>query len=103
MATSMINNEEKKKLKLIFDALDEEKDGEIECEEFRTQLKEKFDISMTLGDIKKIIAQCDLDFDGKIQFTEFLVACSNKRLLFSAANIRTCFEFIDQNKDDVLC
>ena len=44
MAKSYINKKEKDNLKMIFDALDEEKDGEIELKEFVIQLDQKFDI-----------------------------------------------------------
>ena len=38
MAKTHINKKEKDNLKMIFDALDEEKDGEIELKEFVMQL-----------------------------------------------------------------
>ena len=47
MAKTSIAKKEKDNLKMIFDALDEEKDGEIELKEFIVQLHEKFDIQVT--------------------------------------------------------
>ena len=44
MVKSFIPAKEKSNLKMIFDALDEEKDGELELKEFVMQLNEKFDI-----------------------------------------------------------
>jgi len=66
MAKSNIDRREKENLRMIFDALDEEKDGEIELSEFVIQLKEKFDISVNIEEIEAIMKQCDLDYDGKI-------------------------------------
>ena len=43
--------------------------------------------------------QIDLDYDGKIQFTEFLIATCNKRSLFTAHNIESCFQYIDADQD----
>ena len=103
MATTAIGKEEKKNLKLIFDALDDEKDGEIELKELVVQLHVKFETKVTLKDMEKVMRQCDLNFDGKISLTEFLIATSNKRMLFSDYNLQECFNFIDQNRDGFVC
>ena len=46
MSKTDINSKEKENLKMIFDALDDEKDGELELGEFVEQLNEKFDIKV---------------------------------------------------------
>ena len=68
---------------MIFDALDEEKDGEIELQQLVHSMSEKFKITIELKAMKQIMYQCDMDFDGKMQFTEFLIAACNKRGLLS--------------------
>ena len=99
MAKTQIQKKEKDQLKMIFDALDEEKDGEIELKEFVIQLNEKFDIFVTVNEMEQIMKQIDLDYDGKIQFTEFLAAACNKVALFSPENIEETFHFIDADND----
>ena len=42
----------------------------------------------------------DLDFDGKVQFTEFLIAGCNKRSLFTQHNIEKCFRVLDIDEDE---
>ena len=66
---------------------DDEKDGEVELKELVIQLKEKFDITTKVSEMKQVIEQVDLDFDGKVQFTEFLLACCNKKALLTQHNI----------------
>ena len=99
MAKTSIPFKEKNNLKMMFDAIDEEKDGEIELKELVIQLKQKFDINTNVSQMEGVINQIDLDFDGKIQFTEFLIACCNKKQLFTAHNIEQCFNYIDANQD----
>ena len=48
MSQSCIDKKEKDTLKSVFDALDSEKDGEIDMSEFVDQMKDKFDIPITL-------------------------------------------------------
>ena len=99
LAKTFIAQKEKSVLKMLFDALDEEKDGEIELKEFVMQLNEKFDIQVTVKAMEAIMKQIDLDYDGKVQFTEFLIAASDKRALFTNKNLAMCFEFIDHDGD----
>jgi hypothetical protein len=48
MSQSCIDKKEKDTLKSVFDALDSEKDGEVGMIEFVDQMKDKFDIPITL-------------------------------------------------------
>ena len=66
MAKTDIGGKELETLKMIFDALDEEKDGEIELKEFVIQLYEKFDIRVKVNEMEAIMKQADLDYDGKV-------------------------------------
>ena len=66
MSKTDINSKEKENLKMIFDALDDEKDGELELEEFVIQLNEKFDIKVQVKEMEQIMKQIDLDYDGKV-------------------------------------
>ena len=99
MAKTSIGKKEMASLKMIYDALDEEKDGEIELKEFVMQFKDKFDIMIKVSEMEAIMKQCDLNQDGNIQYTEFIVACCNKRSLFTAHNIEACFNVIDADLD----
>ena len=66
MAKTSIGKKEMASLKMIYDALDEEKDGEIELKEFVIQFKDKFDIMIKVSDMQGIMKQCDLNQDGNI-------------------------------------
>ncbi len=48
MSQSCIDKKEKDTLKSVFDALDSQKDGEVEMNEFVGQMKDKFDIPITI-------------------------------------------------------
>ena len=102
MARTNIEKKEKDRLKLIFDAIDDDKDGEIELEEFVLNLGSKFDLDVKISEMEKIMKQVDLDYDGKVQFSEFLIAACNKRALFTQASILKCFNYIDFDQDGEL-
>lgn len=87
---------------MIFDALDEEKDGEIELHELKEQMIEKFEIIWEDKEYDRVIKNCDLDGDGKMQFTEFVIAACHKKPLLSENNLKLCFEFIDFDSDGLI-
>ena len=51
MAGRFITPKEKEFLKKIFDALDEEKDGELTAEEFCDQFKAKFNLELPIREM----------------------------------------------------
>ena len=100
MVGRFLFNKEKEFLKKIFDALDDEKDGELEPHEFIDQFKEKFKLTLGIKDMHKMLRFMDVSGgDGLIQFSEFLVAGCDKRNLLSTANVEKEFDFLDQDQD----
>ena len=87
---------EKEFLKKVFDALDVEKDGELQPKEFVEQFYLKFRMQLGIKDMQKMIHFLDLagtqtGGDGLIQFSEFLVAACNKKALLEDTNIKREF------------
>ena len=98
---------EKQFLKRVFDALDEEKDGELEFHEFVQQFHVKFGMQLSVDHMRKMVASMDLPGtktggDGLIQFTEFLVAASDKISLLTSDNIHKEFKYLDADQDGVI-
>ena len=89
MVSRFIAPKEREFLRKIFDALDNEKDGELTAKEFCDEWRIKFDMELPYTEMRKII-DC-IDFvdggDGLIQFTEFVLAGCNKSTLLTFDNI----------------
>ena len=60
MTGRFLYNKEKEFLKKIFDALDDEKDGELEPDEFIGQFKEKFNLQLGIKDMHKMLRFMDV-------------------------------------------
>ena len=89
MVNRFLRQEEKNFLRKIFDALDDEKDGELTAQEFCDQFKKKWKLSLPISEMKTIIdcIDCADGGDGLIQFTEFILAGCNKKALLTPENI----------------
>ena len=51
MASRFLSPKEKEKLRKIFDALDDEKDGELTADEFCDQFKAKFNLELPISEM----------------------------------------------------
>jgi len=99
MVHRYINTKEAYNIKIIFNALDSEKDSEIEGKEFRYNLKALFGLTLIDKEFKKIIQNADMNKDGNIQYTEFMMAGCNKHDLLTDSSMRTTFSNMDYDKD----
>ena len=59
MVGRFLSYREKEFLKKVFDALDDEKDGELEPKEFVEQFDEKFNMKLSLKEMKRMINSMD--------------------------------------------
>ena len=101
MVGRFLHFREKENLRKIFDALDDEKDGELTAEEFCDQFKFKFNLELPVAEMKRIISCIDFadGGDGLIQFTEFLLAGCSKKNLLVQENIIKEFHYLDMDHD----
>jgi Ca2+-binding EF-hand superfamily protein len=102
MAKTVIDKKEKDNLQVLFECLDENKDGEITLKEFIANYKSKFNINLIEGEMAKIIKQIDMNNDRNISFTEFLVGACNKVSLLTDHNLKSTFSCIDYDKDGII-
>lgn len=47
----------------------------------------------------KVIAECDQNGDGQIDFQEFMSACINRKALTDVKDVKTAFNILDENND----
>ncbi len=99
MAKTVLDKKEKDNLQILFESIDENKDGEVNLREFISNYKSKFNIIITDAEMAKIIRQVDLNGDREISFTEFVMGASNKYTLLSESNLNNTFAWIDMDKD----
>lgn len=83
----------------VFDALDTHKDGELDADEFINEFSHKFNLRLGEADMNKMVKNADIGGDGKIQFSEFMAASSDKEKLLTEANLKKTFSYFDVGQD----
>ncbi|OMJ90348.1 hypothetical protein SteCoe_7258 [Stentor coeruleus] len=86
------------KLNEMFSKIDKNGDGLLSREELKDVII-KFDLSF---DIDEIIQRCDIDRNGYINYSEFLIATVEASHAYSRERVREVFEVFDKNKDGKL-
>ncbi|MCQ2819858.1 MAG: protein kinase [archaeon] len=88
---SRLNDSDVSKLKECFTALDENKDGSLTLEELEKGIKN----SGLDFDISSIFKALDTDKSGKIDYTEFLACCIDKKTYLTAERLNEAFKMLD--------
>ncbi|CAD8151314.1 unnamed protein product [Paramecium pentaurelia] len=94
MINKLMDEKEKEKLMIAFEAIDDNKDGKItksELKKFLTSEKQR-----TLTD--KIFQILDSNQNGYIEFHEFLLASCDTDKLVNKENLEILFKFMDKNQ-----
>jgi len=91
----IIEDDQITKLNKLFHAIDLNHEGFISLEELQKAF-EKSGIEVNSNDVNNIIKQIDLDKNGRVNYSEFLIATLDlKKLLQNSKNLITLFQFFD--------
>jgi len=91
----IIEDDQITKLNKLFHAIDLNHEGFISLEELQKAF-EKSGIDVDSNDVNNIIKQIDLDKNGRVNYSEFLIATLDlKKLLQNNKNLITLFQFFD--------
>jgi calcium-dependent protein kinase len=93
MSNSQING-----LREAFIAIDTEKKGFITANELQKAMKNS-GFNIASDEIEKIIDNCSYIHNGKINFTEFLVATMNKKALMNEELMWEAFTYFDKKNE----
>ena len=86
-------------LQQAFIAMDYNGDGKLTTEELTVAC---LMLEYTKEDVSNILAECDANMNGSLDYTEFLTAASNWKKDLSKNKIKATFECFDIDKDGVI-
>jgi calcium-dependent protein kinase len=95
IAAQLISKEERDKLTQAFKALDQNHDGRVSREELITGLRKTMPLQKAEAKAKEILANCDVDRSGFIDYTEFLTAGMKMNSESNTANLKAAFRMFD--------
>eukprot|EP01022_Parablepharisma_sp_SALTPOND_P021128 TRINITY_DN405_c0_g1_i1.p1 TRINITY_DN405_c0_g1~~TRINITY_DN405_c0_g1_i1.p1 ORF type:complete len:381 (-),score=53.11 TRINITY_DN405_c0_g1_i1:1145-2287(-) len=98
IVSQLITNKEKELFQSVFMSLDKDKDGKLGKEELIQGYKEIFGEGYPVEEeIEKIMEHIDIDGNGYIDLTEFVVATINKKNLLSRERLVAAFNMFDRD------
>ena len=100
IVTQLISDEEKEKLRKTFLLLDTDLDGRVSRKELIAGYMEIYNNpKVAAEEVDIIFKNVDNDHDGYINYSEFLVASTDKERLLSKENLRKAFQVFDKNNN----
>ena len=89
IASQLMNHKEKENLTAIFMSLDKNGDGSLTKEELLEGYTELYgNKERARNEVESLMAIADVDNNGLIDYSEFLLATGNKREMLSKANVK---------------
>jgi len=96
IASQLITRKEKDRLTTMFMALDKNGDGSLTRDELMEAYTDLYkDKEKARNEVECLMAVADVDNNGFIDYSEFLLAAGNKKEMLSKANIKQAFDLFD--------
>lgn len=96
IASQLMTREEKDKLTAIFMTLDKNGDGSLTKEELLEGYTKLYkNRERARNEVESLMAIADVDNNGLIDYSEFLLAAGNKRTMLTKANVKRAFDLFD--------
>ena len=95
IASQLLSKSQKKKFDKIYRAMDTNGDGYLSRDEIRQGYQQFYEKQLEPEEIDEIISKADFDNNGKISYSEFIVATMDKGELLQKSNLRAAFDLFD--------
>ena len=96
IATQLMSHKEKAMLTKIIMNLDKNGDGILTNEELlEGYIKLYGNKERALAEVKSLMSNADIDGNGTIDYSEFLFAAGNKKMLLTKTNMKQAFDLFD--------
>eukprot|EP00358_Blepharisma_japonicum_P001040 CAMPEP_0202945452 /NCGR_PEP_ID=MMETSP1395-20130829/6478_1 /ASSEMBLY_ACC=CAM_ASM_000871 /TAXON_ID=5961 /ORGANISM="Blepharisma japonicum, Strain Stock R1072" /LENGTH=306 /DNA_ID=CAMNT_0049645493 /DNA_START=102 /DNA_END=1019 /DNA_ORIENTATION=+ len=95
----LLNYKEFKHLRKAFSALDNDGDGKIGKNDLIKELTASYSEKEAKYKAEGIIKEVDENQDGFIEFTEYIRAVADEKLVFSRKNLVVAFDLLDKDKN----
>jgi calcium-dependent protein kinase len=96
-----LNNKELKSVKKTFIALDQSNKGYLTLDDFKNAF-EKVESNISSKEIIKLFAKADYESCGKINFSQFIIAVTDSKVLSNCSRIVTAFKHFDFDNSELI-
>ena len=98
IATQLMSKQERDQLRGVFVALDKNGDGKLTRSELVSGYSRIFrSDSLATREVDEMLKVVDMNDNGEIDYSEFLIAAANKKKLLTLQNVKEAFEAFDLN------
>ena len=96
IASQLLSHKEKENLTLIFMELDKDGDGTLTKEELMEGYTKLYGSKERAKEaVAALMAIADVDNNGTIDYSEFLLATANRKEILSKVNVKQAFDLFD--------
>lgn len=97
IASQLVSLQDTKTMREVFKSMDKNGDGRLSREELVEKYNEVMTAEEAQEEVNNIMRQVDSDESGYIDYTEFLKATLDTKVLLSTENLKKSFELFDSD------
>jgi len=98
IASQLITKEDSTRLSISFRKLDKNCDGRLSSDELLEAFTEIYGAEIAAEEVSRILEEADLNHSGYIDYSEFLLATTQKEVLLSSDNLDKTFAVFDTDR-----
>ena len=97
IASQLVNEGQTKQMKDVFRALDSDGNGRLSKEELITAYGQSMPEDEACATVEAVMTKVDADKNGFIDYSEFILATMNEKVLLSKQNMEAAFRMFDKD------
>lgn len=97
IASQLLSKKEKDSLGSIFQKIDTNGDGKLSHEEIKNGYQLIFGDDLNEDQVMDMFRAVDIDNSGFIEYSEFIIACTSEKNLFSEKKLKAAFKMYDKD------
>ena len=98
----MVTKKEKKDIDKMFKALDTNGDGKLSKDELETGLLNYYGTKLTQDELLETFKKCDSDGNGFFDYSEFVLAAMDQRVILDKKKLESVFRKLDIDKSGTI-
>eukprot|EP00828_Plagiopyla_frontata_P006926 TRINITY_DN13150_c0_g1_i1.p3 TRINITY_DN13150_c0_g1~~TRINITY_DN13150_c0_g1_i1.p3 ORF type:complete len:236 (-),score=54.10 TRINITY_DN13150_c0_g1_i1:265-972(-) len=98
----LLGREEKTICELVFEKWDQDRDGKVSREELVEGFCECMSRSRATKEVDRLMGLIDTDGNGTLEYSEFLAAAVDRKVLLSDKKLRVAFNILDRDGSELI-
>lgn len=102
IGSQLVHKKDKQEIIKVFKSMDKEGHGFLTKKEVKDGFEQLCQAKISDSEVNELFSAVDMNGTGKIEYTEFIVACMDRQHMLSEENLSLSFKMLDKDGSGVI-